>query len=122
MHEPSDHMIVQKQHDVTIIELIDKKILDESCIGRLSEQLTRLADGDKFPRMVLDFCNVAHMSSSALSMLITLHKKVREKKGQLRLCNIKPAIFEVFKITRLNEVFGISGSRDEAVQDVLKGK
>jgi anti-sigma B factor antagonist len=115
-------MIVQKQSDVTIVELMDKKILDETSIIRLTEDLNQITDQDQFPRMILDFTNVAHMSSSALSMLISLHKRVREKKGVLRLCNIRPTIFEVFKITRLTEVFGISPTREDAVHDVLKGK
>ncbi len=117
-----NHLIVQKMQDITLIELMDKKILDESCIGPLTDELTKLVEQDKFPRMVLDFVNVAHMSSSALSMLISLHKRVREKKGGLRLCNITPTIFEVFKITRLSEVFGISHSREDAIKDVLKGR
>jgi anti-sigma B factor antagonist len=122
MPEQTNHMIVQKQNDITIVELMDKKILDEASIGRLTDELNQITDQDKSPRLILDFVNVAHMSSSALSMLISLHKKVKDKKGLLRLCNIKPTIFEVFKITRLNEVFGISETRDDAVHDVLKGK
>jgi len=67
------------------------------------------------PKMVMDFTHVVHMSSSALGMLITLNKRVREKKGQLRLCNIQPAIYEVFAITRLNEIFQIAQTREQAM-------
>jgi anti-sigma B factor antagonist len=56
------------------------------------------------------------MSSSALGMLITLHKRIREKNGQLKLCNIQPAIYEVFVITRLNEIFDIHQSQQQALQ------
>ena len=56
------------------------------------------------------------MSSSALGMLITLHKRIREKKGELRLSGIQPPIYEVFVITRLNEIFQICQSREEALQ------
>jgi len=42
-----------------------------------------------------------------------------EKSGALRLCNIIPAIYEVFVITRLNEIFKIHRSRQEAM-DSLK--
>ena len=52
-------------------------------------------------------------------MLITLHKRILDGNGQLRLCNIGPNIYEVFVITRLNEVFTISPGRKEAV-DGLK--
>ena len=73
------------------------------------------ADSAKF---VLDFVNVGHMSSSALGMLITLHKRVHQRGGQLRLCNIRPSIYEVFVITRLNEILQIYPSRQEAVASI----
>ena len=50
-------------------------------------------------------------------MLITLHKRVRDKEGVLQLCNIRPSIHEVFEITRLTEVFGIRASREEAIRE-----
>ena len=58
------------------------------------------------------------MSSSALGMLITLHKRIRERGGELRLCGIQPAILEVFVITRLNEIFQIAPTREQAVQSL----
>ena len=48
-------------------------------------------------------------------MLINLNKKVKEKEGALRLSDINRQIFEVFKITRLNRVFDIHDSQDDAL-------
>lgn len=106
-----------KQGEVTIVELIDRKILDEASIAQIGEGLSALVAEDATPRIVMDFVNVGNMSSSALGMLITLHKRVREKDGVLRLCNIRPSIYEVFEITRLSEVFKILPSREEAVRE-----
>jgi anti-sigma B factor antagonist len=102
--------------DVTVVELTDKKILDEISIGQIGEQLAPLVSRSDSPKLVVDFSSVNHMSSSALGMLITLHKRVREKGGQLRMCCIQPAIYEVFVITRLNEIFQILPSRSEALE------
>ena len=117
MAEQVPRLKASKQGDVAVVELVDKKILDEAAISQIGEQLYGLAAAGPTPRMVVDFANVAHMSSSALGMLITLHKRVREKGGLLRLCNIRPSIYEVFVITRLNEVFSICSSRSEAVNE-----
>jgi len=118
MEEDGPRLNISYEGDVTVVELADKKILDEKMIAEIGEALYALVAQAPTPKMVLDFAKVAHMSSSALGMLITLHKRVREKGGHLRLCNISPAIYEVFVITRLNEVFHICASRDEAVADV----
>ena len=108
--------------DVAVVELVDRKILDEASITQIGEQLYALAAAGDSPKLVVDFVNVAHMSSSALGMLITLHKRVRERGGALRLCNIRPSILEVFEITRLNEVFGILSSREDAVREAASSQ
>jgi len=106
---------VSVEGEATIVELTDRKILDEVSIANIGEEIARLAAGSEEPKLVLDFAKVAHLSSSALGMLITLHKRIRERQGQLRLCNIQPGIYEIFTITRLNEVFQICSSRQEAI-------
>ena len=115
MTEDGSQVDVAVENDVIIATLLDKKILDELSISRISGKLNELAGSQVKPQMVLDFANVGHMSSSALGMIITLHKRIRERGGRLQLCNIQPAIFEVFVITRLNEIFSIFSSRQEAI-------
>ena len=48
-------------------------------------------------------------------MTPNVNKRVRERNGQLRLTNIKPQIFEVFVITKLNKLFKITQNRPEAL-------
>ena len=115
MQQDHPQLKITSQGDVTIVELTDRKILDEVKISQISERLKGLVAKAESPKFVLDFSSVVHMSSSALGMLITLHKRVRERKGQLRLAGIQPAIYEVFVITRLNEIFGITESVEEAL-------
>ncbi|MCL2700928.1 MAG: STAS domain-containing protein [Phycisphaerae bacterium] len=115
MHENTPRLTVTNEGDVIVAELVDKKILDEVAITQIHEQLAALLGPVAAPKLVMDFARVAHMSSSALGMLITLHKRIREKQGELRLCGISPSIYEVFVITRLNEIFQISKTRPEAL-------
>jgi len=115
MPEPNPRLHVDTEDGVTVVTLADRKILDEINIAQIGEQLNALAAQGAGPKIVLNFASVGHMSSSALGMLITLHKRVREKKGELRLCSIQPAIYEIFVITRLNEIFQILPSREEAI-------
>lgn len=118
MPEQAKRLTVSERDGVTVVSFADRKILDEMSITEIGQELGGLAAGSEKPRMVLDFAKVSHMSSSALGMLITLHKRVREKGGELRLAEIEPKIYEVFVITRLNEIFDIHGSVEEAVADL----
>ena len=116
MEQDHPRLKITTHADVTVVELADRKILDEVNISHIGERLQGLVAKAASPKFVLDFSNVVHMSSSALGMLITLHKRVREKKGQLRLCGIQAQIYEVFVITRLNEIFEISETLADAIK------
>lgn len=117
MEKQTPRLKAARQGAATVVELIDRKILDESSISQITAQLMALVSPDPAPRVVLDFANVSHMSSSALGMLITFHKRIKDMGGQLRLCNISPSIYEVFVLTRLNQVLKACSSRDDAVRE-----
>jgi anti-sigma B factor antagonist len=102
--------------DVTVATFIDKKILDEANINEVGKQLFALIDEDGRRKIVLDFSVVEYLSSAALGKLITMDKKAKGAKSKLRLCCIKPDIYEVFEITRLNKIFDIKPTLEEAVK------
>jgi anti-sigma B factor antagonist len=102
--------------EVTIARFIDKKILDESVIQSIGNQLFGLVEEDGRQRIILDFSNVEYLSSAALGKLITMDKKVKAAGGKLRLCSIRPDIYEVFAITKLNQVFDITDDQDQAIE------
>jgi len=114
MAEQSTRLKVKLANGTSVIEFADRKILDELCIHEIEEELARLVDAKAGGNILLCFKNVEHLSSAALGMLITLKKRVEEKSGKLKLSDINPQIFEVFKITRLNQVFDIHASIDKA--------
>jgi anti-sigma B factor antagonist len=102
--------------DVTVARFVDKKILDENNIQIIGNQMFGLVEEDGRKKIVLDFSNVEYLSSAALGKLITMNNKVKAAKGKLRLCGIRPDIYEVFAITKLNTVFDIKDDRDQALQ------
>lgn len=107
---------IEEIGDVTVARFIDKKILDETNIQIIGNQLFGLVDEDGRLKIVLDFVNVEYLSSAALGKLITMDKKVKAAKGKLRLCNIRPDIHEVFTITKLNKLFRIYDNQDQALE------
>ena len=116
MADQTPRLIVAHQGPVTVVELMDPKVLDEMGIMRIGDEISALIAESDDPKIVMDFINVGHMSSSVLRMLITLQKRALERGGCLRLCNICASIYEVFVITRLNKIFEIYGTRAEAVK------
>ena len=58
-------------------------------------------------RLVLDLSDVQYLSSAVLGKLINLKKKVGAVRGKVKLRCIHPDLLEVFRITRLDQVFEI---------------
>jgi len=120
MPEAKANLKITQEGDVHIVEFEDRKILDELTITQIGEQLTELVQAHPGIRLLLNFRNVEHLSSAALGMLITLERQIKEERGRLKLTDIRPQIFEVFKITRLNRLFEIHDTAEEAMQSFAK--
>jgi anti-sigma B factor antagonist len=100
--------------EVSVVQFSDRKILDESNIQEMGRELFELVE-QKRAKILLNFMNVEFLSSAALGKLITLDKKMKAAKGQLKLSNIRPEIYEVFAITRLNKLFDIHDDEADAL-------
>lgn len=102
--------------DVTVVNFVDRKILDEQNIQVIGDQLFSLVDQEGLRKLLLNFSNVEYLSSAALGKLITLNKKLQAAGGRLILCNIDPQIYEVFEITKLDKFFNIQKEEQSALQ------
>lgn len=107
---------VEEIGDVTVVNFVDRKILDEQNIQIIGEQLFELVDSEGRKKILLDFKNVDYLSSAALGKLITLNKKANTSGGKLVLCNIRPEIKEVFEITKLDKFFKIKDDEQVGLQ------
>jgi anti-sigma B factor antagonist len=107
---------VENIGDITVVNFLDKKILDEQNIQIIGEQLFSLVDNEGCRKVLLNFSNVEYLSSAALGKLITLNKKLQQAGGRLVLCNIDPQIHEVFEITKLDKFFKIMKEEQAALQ------
>src|SRR5262249_31813412 len=100
--------------DVTVVRFVDRKILDEANIQELGQELFQLIEEEDRKNLLLNFSSVEFLSSAALGKLITLDRKVKAHSGKLKLSNIRPEIYEVFAITKLNKLFDIKDDEADA--------
>jgi anti-sigma B factor antagonist len=66
-------------------------------------------------RMVVDLTELRFVDSSGLGALIAALKTAQAKGGDVRLCGLSSSVQTIFELTRLNRVFKMFGSVDEAV-------
>ena len=110
-----EYLKVTQVGDVSVVNFLAKRILDEPTIQAIAEQLFSLVEQDGKTKLLLNFSGVEYMSSAALGKLINLHKKLTALKGKLAMCNVIPQIFEVFAITKLDKIFKIFPDEDAAL-------
>src|SRR5262245_62829808 len=108
------HLRLESIDDVTVVSFIDSKIVSEENIQEVGEQLYTLVE-EGHSRLLLNFSNVQYLSSAALGKLINLKKKLGAVKGSMKLCCIHPDLLEVFRITRLDQVFEIYNDEQAAL-------
>jgi anti-sigma B factor antagonist len=101
--------------DVTVVRFRDHKIVEDINIQQLGQEMFQLVEVDNRDKLLLNFSTVGFLSSAALGKLITLDKKMKAHGGSLKLSNIRPEIYEVFAITKLNRLFDIKDDEADAL-------
>jgi len=109
---------VKYAENATIVTFSNEKILEENDIQALQESVMSVIEQAGQINLILDFCHVRFLSSAVLGLLIRVSKRVYEGGGQLRLCNISPKIYEIFKITRLTKIFDICQDVADAIESL----
>ena len=94
--------------DITVVNFVDKKILDEQNIQVIGEQLFQLVDELGRRKVLLNFKNVEFLSSAALGKLIMLAKRAAKWGAPVVLAHLDPLIKEVFDVTHLNKLFRLA--------------
>lgn len=65
--------------------------------------------------IVLDFSRTEAIDSTALGAIIQLYKSLRNQGGDLRIAHVGDGVKRVLAITRVDRVFSIFDSVDEAI-------
>ena len=74
-----------------------------------------------YHNLVVNLQHAEYLDSTALGMLVGTLKRVREQGGDLRLVAPSARIRRLLEITRLNLVFPIDASEQEATANLNKG-
>ena len=87
-------------------------------LHRSSEFQQALLDlaGKRPEQIVLDLTGVGYMDSSGVASLVKLLARVRRDHIALKLAGLTPRVRSVFEITRLDTVFEIYPTTQEALQ------
>lgn len=110
---------VTREGEVAFVRFGKSRILDQSHVQQIGEELEALVQDHGFTMVIINFENVSYMSSAVMGKLVAMYKMLNAKGGRMLLCNISDSIYEIFEIMRFDQLFDIVDSEDEAIRDIM---
>src|SRR3954471_19475982 len=104
-----DEQVDESTHVVAVRGEIDIFTAPE-----FKERITGAIDAGR-DLVVVDLGATSFIDSSSLGVLISAHRRLSGRDGRLVIACDVPAVLNTFKITGLDAVLEITGSRDEAL-------
>jgi anti-sigma B factor antagonist len=99
---------VEDGADSAVIRFVPRSVcLDAVNAEVMAHLLGTFLDGQKPGHLVIDFSPVDFLTSEALSVLVSLHKRVASMGGRLTLLNLREEVYEVFEITKLTQLLRV---------------
>jgi anti-sigma B factor antagonist len=101
------HIEDREVEGVKVIKFLDRQLFDERTVREVADQIAAALPGDGPINVVLDFSDVSLISSSLLSKLILLQRRVDTSRGKMRLCEMSGTLQSVFRTSNLDRLFRI---------------
>ncbi len=81
----------------------------------LEEEVNQLIDSGK-KNLIFNCSGMNYISSSGLRVFLVTQKKVVSIYGRLYLCNMQPAIQEIFRISGFSNLFSIFDTQEKILE------
>ena len=109
------HVKAHSEQGAFVVEFYDSSILNQSEIDSVGQELYSIADKSACSQVIVDLKDVEFLSSAMIGVFIRFKMKLRKNDSELKLCNAKPELLEMLKLTKLDKVFDIYNSRRDAL-------
>jgi anti-sigma B factor antagonist len=106
---------VERAQDGPVTILMVKGYLDAHTAPQFEKTIQEEFDAGRV-RLVVDCAGLTYISSAGLGVFMSFVEDVREAGGDIKLCSIVPAVYQVFEILGFPELFEIVADRQTAVE------
>ncbi len=90
-------------------------LLSDPELDGLRKAIHQFVDREE-KKLLIDLGGVTYLNSSAMALLVSAHTTYSKRHWQLKLCNIHKNAYVVFAVTKLDKVFSITHTRNEALE------
>ena len=117
MDRPFRHLDVEQRGDVFCARVRNNRLLADAEVQQLAAELFELVKDQGCRKLALSLGPgpLQCLYSVFLAKLVTLRRVLEEKGGAMKLCEVHPETFGVFKACRLHEHFDFVPDLSNAV-------
>jgi len=106
-------IVADKIGNVAVV-LVPVDELDASNAGELKRDITPILEAN--PQLVIDLSRLRFVDSSGLGAMLSCLRQVSARSGDLKLCGMSKQVRATFELVRMNRIFDIFSTREEAVR------
>jgi anti-anti-sigma factor len=103
-------MDVYCQGTTTVVRF-NRAVLDWEAAKVVGDELARLVDQTRPQRLRLDLGSVRLLTAAMLGRFLEVEQAVRDRGGELTLCNVGFPLYHLFEVTRLAERLDVQPAR-----------
>ena len=103
---------IKEKGEVSVINL--KGYLDAHTAPTLENNFTQLIENNKF-KIVVNFEDLAYISSAGLGVFMAYVESIRENKGDIKLTNMSDKVYNIFDLLGFPLLYEIYKDEEEAI-------
>lgn len=104
----------RESSDIVILDLSGE--IDISTSPEVRQAFDELVKQEK-KKILLNFAEVAYIDSSGLATLVEMLQRLKRYAGALRLASVSEKVRGLFEITKLDKLFSIFATEEEALKN-----
>ncbi len=109
---------VFERGDISVINL--KGYLDAHTAPSLENNFSQLIDSNRF-KIVVNFKDLAYISSAGLGVFMAYIEKIRENNGDIKLAGMSDKVYNIFDLLGFPLLYEIFKTEEEAIEKFSKG-
>ncbi len=110
---------IEQRDKVTVLSLAGR-LTDPFTVKTIFEKLKDVTHEVKPLFLVVDLHSIEYINSSGLQLLLQLLRHSRQLDGETAVCNVPDRIHKLLVATKLEHIFMVKPSVEEAISGLLK--
>ncbi len=100
--------------NITVATITETDKVSALITDSLKEEINKVLVNNN-TGLIINLENIEYVDSSGFGMFLSIMKTAKNNGGEIKICNVKESVMDLFKLLHLHNVFEIYNSVEEGV-------